>query len=121
MTHFSVQIDPREIAADKEAVAAINFCSLWPTALPILQQLAAVISSSIVKFAINTVISAGNAYCGKAAASHLTKEGVLKQMQHSGIENLNDAADFVMTSLKSGDAPADAEYFCSPQMILIYK
>lgn len=76
MPSVALQLDPRELATDKAAAASVNFCSLWPTAKPILQQLATVISSSLVKFAINTVISAGDAYCGSSPSTRLAQFGI---------------------------------------------
>jgi hypothetical protein len=77
MSTITFELDQRELAADKVAVAQINFCSVWPTAKPILQQLLTVVSSTIVKFAINTVIAAGNAYCGSSSgADRLARFGL---------------------------------------------
>ena len=75
MTSVHYAFDQNELAADRTAVANINFCSLWPTAKPILQQLASVISSSLVKFAINTVISAGDSYCS-SGGNRLERFGI---------------------------------------------
>lgn len=75
MNPVSLPLDARELAADKAAVAQINFCALWPTAKPILTQLASVVSSTMVKLAINTVIVAGDAYCG-SSTSRLSKLGL---------------------------------------------
>ncbi len=74
MTTVLMSLDPKELSSDTAAASGINFCSMWPTAKPILQQLAGVISSTMVKFAINTVISAGDAYC--SSGSRLEKFGI---------------------------------------------
>lgn len=57
-----------EFQADSAAVAGTNFCSLWPAGKSALQALEGVVSSSIVRFAVSTVIAAGDAYCGSHSA-----------------------------------------------------
>ena len=94
MTNVTFTLDAEETARDKVAVAGINFCSLWPTAKPVLQQLATIISSGIVKFAISTVITAGDAYCGPAA-DRLTSSGLqipadISSETRAFIEGLSD-------------------------------
>jgi len=84
-----IPLDPCELARDKRAVAAINFCSLWPTAKPILQQLQNAISSPFVKGAIGIVLTAGDAYCG---SNILSKDDILAQLRMSGINNIDDLA-----------------------------
>jgi hypothetical protein len=63
MTSLSSQ-SLAEFQADSAAVSATNFCSLWPAGKSALQALQGVVSSSVVRFAISTVIAAGDAYCG---------------------------------------------------------
>lgn len=101
MPAIALQLDPRELAADKAAVSQINFCALWPTAKPILQQLAAVISSTIVKFAITTVISAGDAYCGSSSPSRLSQFGVTVPANTPGatLEFLSSLSDQELLTL----------------------
>lgn len=83
--------------ADRAAVATINFCSVWPTAKPILQQLASVVKNSLVKIAIRTVIGAGDAYCG--SASSLTSKAT-ERLSRAGLKGLDHLSDEQIEALE---------------------
>ena len=99
-----------DFEADKAAVAAVNFCSLWPTAKPILQQLATVVKNPLVKIAIRTVIAAGDAYCGSAvtltnpASERLLKAGL------KGLDYLSDDQITALEGMSDADLAAIAKY-----------
>ena len=112
MTSVTAQLDTRELALDKQAASAINFCSLWPTAKPILQQLSSVISSSMVKFAITTVIAAGDAYCPSAP---ITKTDILSQLRNKGINSLEDLADYGVNKASGSQIHMDS--FIAPSFV----
>lgn len=106
-----------DFEADRAAVAAIDFCSLWPTAKPILQQLAAVVKNPLVKIAIRTVIGAGDAYCGSAATlaskatERLVKAGLkgLDHLSDEQIEALEGMSDSELKTLAKYQAAVDGD------------
>ena len=72
-----------EFTADKAAVSATNFCTLWPAGKAALQALSGVVSNALVKFAINTVISAGDAYCGGSAQLADTADAAMSSEENT--------------------------------------
>ncbi len=75
-----------EFQADRAAVGASSFCSLWSTAKPILQQLATLISNPLAKIAISTVIGAGDAYC---SSSDSVSSPVTQRLSAAGLQGLD--------------------------------
>ncbi len=99
-----------EFEADKAAVADAGFCSLWPTAVPILTTLAGLISNPIAKFAIKTVIAAGNTYCDSSvsltsqATERLSKAGL------EGFDNLSPAQLDALEGMSDSELHTLAKY-----------
>ena len=85
-----------EFAADRAAVAATNFCSLWPAGKQVLTTLAAAVKSAMIKGAINVVIGAGDAYCGTddtaGSDNPETAQDVLVTLRAAGINSMDDLA-----------------------------
>ena len=96
-TSITVAIPHSEFAVDTAAVSAINFCGLWASARPALVALQAIVSSSLVKFAITTVLAAGDAYCG--APKTTSKADVLQRLQNAGIGSLDDLAGQIVNKV----------------------
>lgn len=97
-------VPENELAADKAAVASTSFCTLWPAGRQALVALTSVVNSTLVKFAINTVLAAGDAYCGKP---QVTAAGVLSQLKSAGVNSLDDLADQIARKQTAEVAPLD--------------
>ena len=99
-----------DFEADKAAVTAVNFCSLWPTAKPILQQLATVVKKPLVKVAIRTVIAAGDAYCGSTVSITSTGTERLIKAGLQGLDHLSDDQIRALESMSDSELRALGKY-----------
>lgn len=96
MVEIAATIASSEFEADRQAVAAVNFCSLWPAARPALQGLLGVVTNTFVKMAVSTVLAAGDAYCGTSKAASTTKQDVLDKIAGSNVKSLEDLAELIV-------------------------
>lgn len=99
-----------DFEADKAAAASINFCSLWGTAKPILEQLSTVITNFFVKAAIKTVIAAGDAYCGTGVSLSAPSTLRLANAGLKGLDNLSSDQIEALEGMSDADLAAIAKY-----------
>jgi hypothetical protein len=99
-----------EFEADKAAVADAGFCSLWPTAVPILTTLAGLIRNPIAKIAIRTVIAAGNAYCGLSVSLTSQATERLSLAGLKGLDNLSPAQLDALEGMSDSELHTLAKY-----------
>jgi hypothetical protein len=96
-------------AADRKAVAASSFCSLWPAGRAALQALLGAVSNPLVKATISAVLSAGDAYCKPAAVLETAtdKGSIMAKLEANGVNTLDDLANQIEQRAKNPEELQD--------------